>query len=1419
MKVHIDRVLKAVLVVLLTWMGGITVASAQTTADNVYVVTETGDGARLKVVFHQYNGAQTVMYVRRADIGTYFNTVVYNPGAGELPADVSFRGWTTNSAYGVADLSSAMTIDGVRTDLQTRLNASFHNEDEVHYYAMLFKHHTVTYLDEEVAALGSEEILYKVGTSASLPYTISMDYTPIDDDHSFAGWEVQSGSENVVGYTANTLYHLGDDVTVSGDVVLFANVLEGHWLVFDENGKGGTYNAPQFVRSGQVTQRPIPDSDMKRLGYTFGGWYTDRNCTTGNEFTFGRELSAGTTIYAKWNPVTKASYTVIFWTQNLNRTGYEVRDSRVVSNATVGQTIPYTSVENGDEDYVTGFGNNYGHYTGFCLTNASKNQSVTITPEGDAVLNLYYDRILYNFKFYLYRTPGGSGRSYSYPNGSGTGSSLNGLVTWHNSNNHPTTNSYTLHSETNGGYTYYYFSISAYYGEDISSKWPKYSDFIGADNRNAVSYVMMVGTKLKPSATSSGSGTLKGIVAVMDENILGATNNSNGNYVMVRFPNSYSNWKYHIWFETIEGEDYTGKETKTYNGKTYYKESEVESRSSNTDVLNQNPTQYTGFDFLERKGQNWANSVLSYWTTSNPTTYNVNFIYNRQQYKISYFDGNYVDGDGNQLQNKSSRLLKESPTMGQGATIADEYKDYVPDLPAGESGYVFEGWYLDEGCTAPYVFDKMTVGGITVYAKWRQIQYRVFLHPNAGTQESDPSLDWGSDSQQMNFRIAYNGTVSSPTGQRIGWKFVGWFTDSVRTKSYMTAMRLNDNNTSPYDKTVDFTDPMDKWGNLGPNPSNSDIHGYNGGDRFWITQKLDLYAKWRKVIVGAIGINVVYDAGDGTNPPTDAFLYLDDVDAVAGDAPTAPSGKTFSHWVVQRWNGSEFVDKEVTVYPGAIFGVLLSDSRQEANGTGYTYTVRLRAEYVDKESPAHTSITWYKNDGTGAVSCQYTNLLINEARSICAAPTRSGYTFKGWSKVNVADPAVAPTSYNVGCTPDFLCYNGGYKHSDCSTSASQVAADIMNPHDYLYAVWHPVVTFNFPTDFCLNATEGITLPTQSSANGVELTWTHGGSTVTEVNTSAVVNGDVYTYTTADGCVTGTISINVHSLPTVTLTPSNAGGCSVLVTVSSSNDVTAYSWDEGVTWTNGRPGNKTFDNADAAIGAKVMVRTALGCVSEAVVPSFNAIQYTISVEKAEWGGSGSGTILDGNGNDLGTSATLNCGATVTLHAELDDCSKARWQIMGQYDWVDFDPNADVSITVTSDNRYRAVFERSNTFTVTATVSSDPECDGTGTVAMFHNNQEVNSPHTTTDCNPVTLVAMPTNCSRFDHWRKNGEVIDAGLRTTTGRTATYEVCFTHAIIAGVQLEPDAGTQLEQNICLGESIQEARLTSNAAKSTVGL
>ena len=44
----------------------------------------------------------------------------------------------------------------------------------------------------------------------------------------------------------------------------------------------------------------------------------------------------------------------------------------------------------------------------------------------------------------------------------------------------------------------------------------------------------------------------------------------------------------------------------------------------------------------------------------------------------------------------------------------------------------------------------MPEASLTVYAKWVQSQYRVFLHPNVPA--SDISLDWGSDTQQMAFR-------------------------------------------------------------------------------------------------------------------------------------------------------------------------------------------------------------------------------------------------------------------------------------------------------------------------------------------------------------------------------------------------------------------------------------------------------------------------------------------------------------------------------------------------------------------------------------------------------------------------------------------------------------------------------------------
>ena len=1060
---------------------------------SVYAVVDgsTDENARMTVEFYSKGTKIATMYVKNGDTEDELEEILYDPGAGVLQSGESFTGWILdNPDYTSEDLDDTMNISDVRAWAE----ALDITEGYVHRFdAAICKLYTITYKDLDGTVLGMDSIPVKAGEygTAGIGYTVNMAYTPKDDIHKFEGWTIDEDARPHVAsdIPEGGIYQNGDPITIKGDVSFTVNAPEGAWLIFDENGKGAKYNAPQFVKADEVTQRPCSDADMVRNGYTFGGWYDTKehadahaqnpSVTTGR-FTFGSELESKTTIYASWIPNTRAPYTVIFWGQNDSRDGYEVLGSYSGTNGVVGQDIPYTFVNNGDEDYVTGVGNNNGHYTGFCLTEGSRNQHVTITPEGDAVLNLYYDRILYHFKFYLYRN-GSQNNRYDYANNSGSGSTLNDLVTWHsNQTAHPSVTGRQIQSETYGGRTYYYFVMDAYYGEDISSKWPKYDEITGANGREAVSFVMMVGTKLKPNPTNQGSGTVKGIITVMDENILGATNDASGNYVMIRFPDSYYNWRYHIWFETIEGEDYSGKTTHTWNGKTYYEDTIITVRSSNTTVTNQNAPKYEGFDFVDWRSQNWNNR--NYWTTgNNPTLYHINQVYDRQKFKISYFDGSYVDGSGNPIQNKASNLLHESGSIPHGKQISTEDREYVPDAP--EEGYVFAGWYIDEACTVEYTWGTMPIGGIIVYAKWIQEEYRVFLHPNAGTDEN---LDWGSENVSTSFRVSYGEKVSTPTGTRegSGYEFVGWYTDPSLGSQYLYNPDTEANNTTvttPYDKTEDTE--LNKWGNVIPGQEgvNKDT------DRFWISKKLDLYAKWRKILEDADGITVTYTADDGkghvgSNAPEDASVYPDQARATAQAADTAPDGMYFSHWVIQKWDedanegAGGYVDTELTVLPGQEFTIDEAYARKQPdpdNPGKYTYTMQLRAEYGEPEGELPTHIWWFHNySDTGAArhdsSHQDEGIQINEGIDIQPVPTREGYTFLGWARVPTGTSASQagtggdpPTAKVLELDADdlYLKYeNDQYKLNDSSSDyngavVTQVAADERLQYHDMYAVW------------------------------------------------------------------------------------------------------------------------------------------------------------------------------------------------------------------------------------------------------------------------------------------------------------------------------------------------------------------------------
>lgn len=966
---------------------------------------------RLKVNFHKADGSVTTIYVKPVDVTSgHYNTVLYDPGTGTLPANTTFRGWIQDvQNYTAANVSQAKDIDGVRAIVQQRLESPVSEGDHVDFYAMYFKSFLVIYLDENNATLGSQEILIPGSDPAtSVSYTVNMAYTPQDNNHAFLGWQATSGGSNISGWAEGTTYTNGTTITISGDVVFGVNSPEGHWLVFDENGKGGKYNAPQFLRTGQVTSKPVPDNEMTRFGYTFGGWYTNAACTDGNEFTFGNTISDNTTIYAKWIPNTTANYTVIIWKQNITGNGYDFEES-IPLTGNVGSNIStVTSTGTGNDAYASVNGA-AKRYTGFHLK--EYDQNVVIKTEGNSVLNIYYDRTEYTLTF---RT-----------------------------NN-------TIRK-----------TITALYGQSILDEFPipGYANYVWQprgstvfDNDNYLGFL-----DIMPAENTNFRG----------ESMSG------------------QNYPFRYYVEALP----TDVETVSYQGKNYVLYKSITYRGMSISTKTEDFVDLQGFEQYTSNPVYGSNNQVS--LTANV---GISFYYTRKVYPITYFDGTYVDGNNNPLSEIDHGQIAQVDGIAFNADVTSYNKGqanyYTPT--SQNDGFVFEGWFLDKNCTNPYTFDKMPEGGIRVYAKWRQIQYRVFLHPNAGTQATDPSLYWGRDDQAMNFRISYGGKVSAPYGTRNNYEFVGWYSDAACTNAFNAdAFILNETNvTADYDKTTDFTDDMDIWGNGAT--WNSDIIGNNGADRFWITKKLDIYAKWRATVDGATGINVVYDVTGGSPQPHDTRFYQDNVSANAGAAPTSSDdSKVFLHWQVQRWNGSAYEDVPgETVLPGAQFTVLKSLAKpvvtkwQNPANTGdiltvtdpqpgttppdethtriyeATYTMQLKAVYIPIEEPAPTHITWFRHDGTEDIVRQDgpDGLDINEAVNIptlTEVGTYTGHTFLGWYRGNETTAAAVSAT----AAPNFLWYNATdgkyYQESTFANVATQVAADERTPYHNLFASWRP----------------------------------------------------------------------------------------------------------------------------------------------------------------------------------------------------------------------------------------------------------------------------------------------------------------------------------------------------------------------------
>lgn len=136
-----------------------------------------------------------------------------------------------------------------------------------------------------------------------------------------------------------------------------------------------------YVAPQFVTGNTSQPVDPARPGFSFEGWYE-----SGNRFTFGSPLTSNITLIAHWKSNTSTKYTVIHWQENADNNEYALRESEEKSGATGASTSAAAK-----------------SYEGFTAQTITQQ---TINGDGSTIVNVYYKRNVYAVKFFTIKYKG-----------------------------------------------------------------------------------------------------------------------------------------------------------------------------------------------------------------------------------------------------------------------------------------------------------------------------------------------------------------------------------------------------------------------------------------------------------------------------------------------------------------------------------------------------------------------------------------------------------------------------------------------------------------------------------------------------------------------------------------------------------------------------------------------------------------------------------------------------------------------------------------------------------------------------------------------------------------------------------------------------------------------------------------------------
>lgn len=707
-----------------------------------------------------------------------------------------------------------------------------------------------------------------------------------------------------------------------------------------------------YVAPQFVTGNTIQPANPARPGFSFEGWYEESE----KQFTFGNQLTSNITLTAHWRSNTSTKYTVIHWQEKADESGWSLHETETKTGGTGAQTAAASK-----------------SYPGFTAQTITQQ---TINGDGSTIVNVYYKRNVYDVKFFTIK--------YAWLSGK-----------------------YVKDKEI--------YCITAKYGANISEKWPG-----------------------GIWTTSPGGSTFQASIGTMplggDEFFKTDQGNAKADYFLQSLAGNY----------VLDHTDTGGSSSSTVTNEDRYP---ITGFTCNTAKSAKNGDRYNGAKFyydrnsyrivFMNRGSKEKELVRKYEQSIADAGYTPTAPANMQDYTFGgWFDNEKCEGSAYVFTGKTmpahhltlyAKWVPKTYTVTVYAvdqkTVLETFTD-VPmggtiresQMPEGKvtlgTGDTFLGW-MDMQDHMPFHFDTRIHRDYKLYAKTGNAEQLMVTYDLGGGSGNAP-VDSNKYARGAQAVVLPATGVTPPMGK----VFLYWSAAGDSTRCYpggkltvtgnMTLTAVYGQKTEAVTVTYHSNFAPDKTYTTADMPNNSTITlpGYtdlglpeNPGYTFagWNTQANGSGMTFRprvKVLVDTMApgnhLYAIWVKGTGT--PYEVHHYLERLE---GAYPYVPHEKDNLRGETGAWTAAAAKSYDGFTPMG------FAQEMIKADGSTVVKIFYTRNSYL---------LTYKDSLSTGVYASQ--TYKYGAAVTAIADPTKTGYTFTGWSpSVPATMPPVALTVY------------------------------------------------------------------------------------------------------------------------------------------------------------------------------------------------------------------------------------------------------------------------------------------------------------------------------------------------------------------------------------------------------------------------